>query len=467
MATASATSTPSSSPGSQVVSKLRAAFKTGKTRSLAWRMEQLDALKRMLIDNQEHIIDAIAADLGKPRFEAFTTEVGFLLSEIEHTQKHLAKWMKPTKVKTSVVVQPASSRIYKEPLGVTLVIGAWNYPLQLSIGPAIGAIAAGNCVVVKPSEVSQNTSAIINGLLPQYLDSDCVRVVEGGIPETTDLLEQKWDYIFYTGNGTVGRIIMTAAAKHLTPVTLELGGKSPTIVDETADLKVTARRIIWGKFTNAGQTCVAPDYILVHERVHDELIAEFKSAIGEFYGDDPKSSTDYGRIINERHCKRLIGLLESGTVAHGGEHDISEKFIAPTLMTGVDGDSAIMAEEIFGPILPILKVASIDEAIDFVNERAKPLALYVFAKSKARAKQVIRQTSSGGGSINHVWMHLAVPGLPFGGVGESGMGAYHGHHSFDLFSHKKSILDKPTFVDPSLVYPPYGDFKKNIIKRLL
>jgi len=466
MATASAMNAPSS-PGSQVVSELRTAFKSGKTRSLSWRMEQLDALKRMLIDNQEHIIDAIAADLGKPRFEAFTTEVGFLLSEIEHTQKNLAKWMRPTKVKSAVVVQPATSRIYKEPLGVTLVIGAWNYPLQLSIGPAIGAIAAGNCVVVKPSEVSQNTSAIIHGLLPQYLDSECVRVVEGGIPETTDLLEQKWDYIFYTGNGNVGRIIMTAAAKHLTPVTLELGGKSPTIVDETADLRVTARRIIWGKFTNAGQTCVAPDYVLVHERVHDELITEFKNAINEFYGGDAKSSPDYGRIINERHCKRLIALLDSGTVAHGGEHDLSEKFIAPTIMTDVSADSAIMAEEIFGPILPILKVSSVDEAIDFVNERPKPLALYVFAKNKSRAHQVVQRTSSGGGSINHVWMHLAVPGLPFGGVGESGMGAYHGHHSFDLFSHRKSILDKPTFVDPSLVYPPYGDFKKNVIKRLL
>ncbi|MCP4446520.1 MAG: aldehyde dehydrogenase family protein [Myxococcales bacterium] len=467
MSSASAVNSQSSSPGAQVVSELRTAFKSGKTRSLKWRLAQLDAMKRMLIDNQEHIIDAIAADLGKPRFEAFTTEVGFLLSEIEHTQKNLAKWMKPVRVKSAVVLQPASSKIYSDPLGVTLVIGAWNYPLQLSLGPAIGAIAAGNCVVVKPSEVSHYTSALIHGLLPQYLDSDCVRVVEGGIPETTDLLEQKWDYIFYTGNGTVGRIIMTAAAKNLTPVALELGGKSPTIVDESADLDVTARRIIWGKFTNAGQTCVAPDYVLVHERVHDELVAAFGKAITEFYGTDTKSSADYGRIINERHCKRLIGLLDGGNLAHGGEHDLSEKFIAPTVMTGVDGDSPIMAEEIFGPILPVLKVSSIHQAIDFVNERAKPLALYVFAGNKTRAQQVIHNTTSGGGSINHVWMHLAVPGLPFGGVGESGMGAYHGHHSFNLFSHKKSILDKPTFVDPNLVYPPYGDFKQKLIKRLL
>lgn len=457
----------SPSPGAQVVSELRTSFKSGKTRSLAWRLAQLDAMKRMLIDNQEHIIDALVADLGKPRFEAYTTEVGFLLSEIEHTIKHLAKWMKPTRVKSSMVVQPATSKIYHDPLGVALVIGAWNYPLQLSVGPAIGAISAGNCVVIKPSEVSQNTSTLIHALLPQYLDADCIRVVEGGIPETTDLLEQKWDYIFYTGNGTVGRIIMAAAAKNLTPVTLELGGKSPTIVDETADIEVTARRIIWGKFTNSGQTCVAPDYVLVHERVHDELLAALKNAIVEFYGSDAKSSPDYGRIINERHCNRLIALLDGSTIAHGGEHDVSERFIEPTILTDVTGDSPVMAEEIFGPILPLIKVSSIDEAIDFVNDRPKPLALYVFAKDKARAKKVIRHTSSGGGAINHVWMHLAVPGLPFGGVGESGMGAYHGQHSFEIFSHQKSIIDKPTFVDPSLVYPPYGDFQKNVIKRLL
>jgi len=260
---------------------------------------------------------------------------------------------------------------------------------------------------------------------------------------------------------------MTAAAKNLTPVTLELGGKSPAIVDETADLEVTARRIIWGKFTNAGQTCVAPDYVLVHERVHDELLATMKRTIEEFYGADPKSSTDYGRIINKRHCQRLIDLLDGGSVAHGGTHDISEKFIAPTLMTDLKDDAAIMASEIFGPILPLIKVKSIEGAIEFVNDRPKPLALYVFAKDKARAKLVIRHTSSGGGSINHVWMHLAVPALPFGGVGESGMGAYHGRQSFEVFSHQKSILDKPTFIDPSLVYPPYSDFKRTVIKRLL
>lgn len=459
--------TSSSSPGASVVSELRTSYRSRKTRSLRWRLDQLDAMKRMLIDCQEELIDAIVADLGKPRFEAFTTEIAFLLSELEHTIKHLHKWMKPTRVRSSAVVQPASSKIYPEPLGVTLVIGAWNYPLGLSLGPAIGAIAAGNCVVVKPSEIAENASAILAALFPQYMDQECVRVVEGGIPETTDLLDQKWDKIFYTGNGTVGRIVMAAAAKNLTPVALELGGKSPVIVDENVDIDVAARRIAWGKYTNAGQTCVAPDYLLVHERVYDKLVAALKATITNFFGADPKVSSDYGRIINERHHKRLVGLLQSGTIAHGGNHDESEKYIEPTVLTDVKEDSKIMADEIFGPILPMLKVSSVDEAIDFVNERDKPLALYVFSKSKQVAQKVISHTSYGGGSINHVWLHLGVPGLPFGGVGESGMGCYHGKHSFDIFSHSKSILDKPTIIDPAVTYPPYDEFKTKVIKFLM
>jgi aldehyde dehydrogenase (NAD+) len=457
----------SSSTGANVVSELRASYRSRKTRSLEWRLDQLNAMKRLLIDCQEDLIDAIVADLGKPRFEAFTTEVAFLLSEIEHTCKHLHKWMKPTRVRSSAVVQPATSKIYPEPLGVTLVIGAWNYPLGLSLGPAIGAIAAGNCVVIKPSEIAENASAAMAALLPQYMDQDCVRVVEGGIPETTDLLEQKWDKIFYTGNGTVGRIVMTAAAKNLTPVTLELGGKSPVIIDKDVDIQVAARRIAWGKFTNAGQTCVAPDYLLVHERVYEPLLAALKATITEFFGSDPKSSSDYGRVINQRHHKRLVGLLQSGTIAHGGAHDEAEKYIEPTLLTDVSEDSKIMGEEIFGPILPMLKIRSVDEAIDFVNDRDKPLALYVFSRNKDVAQKVISHTSYGGGSINHVWLHLGVPGLPFGGVGESGMGGYHGRHSFDVFSHRKSILDKPTVIDPSLTYPPYDDFKTKVIKFLM
>lgn len=460
-------SSTSSSPGKTIVSELRKSFRDRRTQSYSWRMSQLDALRRMLVENVESISDAIASDLGKPHFESYTTEISFLIAEIDHTRKHLAKWMKPSKVKSALVVQPASSKIYKDARGLVLVIGAWNYPLQLSLGPAIGAIAAGNCVVVKPSEISPNTSAIMAGLLPHYMDQDCVRVVEGGIPETTDLLEQKWDYIFYTGNGHVGRIIMSAAAKHLTPVTLELGGKSPAIVDKDVDIKVAAKRIVWGKFTNAGQTCVAPDYILVHERVHDRLVEELKAAVLEFYGDSPIDSPDYGRIVNQRHHQRLVKLLESGTVVHGGEHDESEKFIEPTLLTEVAPDSALMNDEIFGPLLPILKVSNIDDAIDFINERDKPLALYVFTKNKSVSQRVLRHTSSGGGCVNHVLLHLLVPGLPFGGVGESGMGGYHGKHSFELFSHSKSILDKSTLVDPSLMYPPYDDFKKKVLKRLL
>ncbi len=462
-----ATAISSPSHGATVVEELRKYYRSGKTKSLRWRLSQLHAMKKLIEENEEQIARAITADLGKPRFESFTTEVSILLTELDLTIKQLSKWMKPERVKSNLVVQPASSKIYREPLGVTLVLGAWNYPLQLALGPAIGAIAAGNCVVIKPSEVSANTSAILAGLFPHYMDQNGVKVVEGGIPETTDLLAQKWDYIFYTGNGTVGRIIMSAAAKHLTPVTLELGGKSPAIIDKSVDLRVAARRIAWGKFTNAGQTCVAPDYLLVHESLHDALVAQLKEAILEFFGESPIESEDYGRIINERHHDRLVALLGSGTIAHGGAHDKSQRFIAPTLLTGVSADSAIMSEEIFGPLLPILPVPNLDAAIDFVNDRDKPLALYIFTKSKAASGRVIANTSFGGGCINHVLMHLANPHLPFGGVGKSGMGGYHGRHSFELFSHKKSILDKPTLIDPAIVYPPYSDFKKKVLKRLL
>lgn len=460
-----ANTTPSIS--NAVSDELRAAFRSGKTLGIRWRMEQLGKLKQMLVEKEDELIDAIVADLGKPRFEAYTTEIGFLISEIDYTCKHLASWMKPKKVKSSMVVQPAKSRIYRDPLGVALIIGAWNYPVGLAIGPLIGAIAAGNCVCLKPSEVAHHSSVVMAKLLPQYMDNECLRVVEGGVPETTALLEQKWDKIFYTGNGKVGKIVMTAAAQHLTPVTLELGGKSPAIIDAEVDLEVAARRIVFGKFTNAGQTCVAPDYTLVHESAHNGLVAALKSAITEFYGDDAKQSPDYGRIINERHHERLVGLLESGSVAHGGQHDVSEKYFEPTILTDVGPDSKAMADEIFGPILPILRINSIDEAIDFVNDRAKPLALYVFTKNKENAHRILRHTSSGGGSINHIWLHLAVPGLPFGGVGESGMGSYHGRHTFNAFSHRKSILDKSTLIDPSLMYPPYTDRQKQMMRRVL
>ena len=326
--------------------------------------------------------------------------------------------------------------------------------------------------MLKPSEVAPHTSALIAKYLPRYVDPTCIEVVEGGVPETTKLLEQRFDHIFYTGNGTVGRIIMRAAAEHLTPVTLELGGKSPTIVDSTADLDVAAKRIVWGKFFNAGQTCVAPDYVLVEESVHDALMTRMVAAVREFYGDQPQRSDSFARIVNERHHDRLTKLLDpkagaQHSIACGGTHDRSDRYIAPTILRDVSPDSPVMQEEIFGPILPVIAVRNVDEAIRFVNDREKPLALYVFSSDKNTQRTVLRRTSSGGATVNHVWLHLAVPELPFGGVGHSGMGAYHGEHSFDVFSHKKAVLKKGTQLDPTILYPPYTDGRTKWVKKIL
>jgi aldehyde dehydrogenase (NAD+) len=333
--------------------------------------------------------------------------------------------------------------------------------------PLVGAIAAGNCVVLKPSEVAPNVSALLAKWLPRYLDPKTMRVVEGGVPETTALLREKWDHIFYTGNGTVGSIVMQAAAKHLTPVTLELGGKSPCIVDESADLDLAAKRIVYGKFFNAGQTCVAPDYVLVHDHVHDALINRMVSTIREFYGDDPKQSPDYARIVNERHHARLTGLLSGADIVAGGQSDLSNRYVAPTILKNVNEHDAVMQEEIFGPILPVISVSSIESAIGYVSRHAKPLALYVFARDQDVQDRVLAGTSAGGTTINHIWIHLGVLHLPFGGVGESGMGAYHGHRSFETFSHRRAVLKKPSLPDPPILFPPYSARKLRWIKRLL
>jgi aldehyde dehydrogenase (NAD+) len=446
---------------------LRAHFATGVTKSLSWRLSQLDALQHFIMEREQDIVDALQADLGKPATEAFTSEVGIAISELRLARKKLASWMKPERVRTSKIAMPGRSYIYREPLGVTLIIGAWNYPFHLIVLPLIGALAAGNCVVLKPSEVSSNVSALIAKWIPKYLDRKAIRVIEGGVPETTALLREKWDHIFYTGNGTVGRIVMEAAAKHLTPVTLELGGKSPCIVDESTDLDMAAKRIVYGKFFNAGQTCVAPDYVLVHDHVHDALVNRMSSAIREFYGDDPKESPDFARIINERHHARLARLLDDADIVTGGETDRSNRYIAPTILKNVKKDDAVMQEEIFGPILPVISVPSVDSAIAFVNQRAKPLALYLFSRDKDVQRRVLAGTSAGGTTINHVWLHLGVPKLPFGGVGESGTGGYHGRHTFETFSHRRSVLKKPMLPDPPLLFPPYSARKLRWIKRLL
>ncbi|MEM5492050.1 aldehyde dehydrogenase family protein [Hoeflea sp. AS16] len=449
---------------SDSIASLRASFDSGKTRPQAWRRGQLLRLRAMVEENESAINDALHADLGKSGFEARMTEIGTVLSEISHTLSHLNTWMRPQRISTPLSNQPGHSRVIHEPLGVVLIMAPWNYPVNLVLTPLIGAIAAGNCAALKPSEVSARTSALLARLIPAYLDTEAFAVFEGGPEVSTALLEQRFDHIFFTGSEAIGKIVMTAAAKHLTPVTLELGGKSPCIIHDDSDLALAARRVAWGKFLNAGQTCIAPDYILVQETVADAFVDRLKASIRDFFGDDPKLSPDYPRLINERHFDRVRELISGGDIAVGGETDRSVKYIAPTVLTGVDPEATVMREEIFGPVLPIVTYRSIDEAIGFITSRPKPLALYLFAKSGEIRDQVIERTSSGGACINDVVMHLAVPELPFGGVGASGMGAYHGRTSFDTFSHARSVLTKSEHFDVPLRYPPYSKRKLGWLK---
>jgi aldehyde dehydrogenase (NAD+) len=453
---------------SESVQALRSYFEAGHTRSYEWRIQQLDGLTRMIAENEARIIETLVADVGKTSEDAWTAEIMDLNHSIAYLRKNLRRFMKPEKVATPLHLQPGSSRVVREPLGVVLVISAWNYPFSLAVSPAAGALAAGNCVLVKPSEVAARTSALLAELLPKYLDKDAVRVVEGGVPETTEVLQQRFDHILYTGSTPVGRIVMAAAAKHLTPVTLELGGKSPCIIDEQVDLDVAARRLVWGKFYTTGQTCIAPDYVLCHSAVHDAFLARLVEVIREFWGDDPKTHPDYGRIVNARHHRRLMALLPgSGEVVAGGAADENDRYIAPTVLKNVPPDSKVMGEEIFGPILPVLKVDSVEQAIRFINERPKPLSLYLFSSNEQSARAVMERTSSGAFVRNHSVLHYTVSELPFGGVGESGMGAYHGRWSFDTFSHRKAVLQKTTAVDLQLQYPPYTESKKSWLRRIL
>jgi aldehyde dehydrogenase (NAD+) len=457
-----------SQTAADTVTRLRASFDRGRTRPLEYREEQLAGLARMLKEREGEIEAAIHQDLGRPAIEIYASEIALVASELALTRKKLRSWTKPQRVPTSLVAQPGKSRIYHEPLGVVLIIGPWNYPFQLVLAPLVGAIAAGNCAIVKPSEVVPTISALLAARLPEYVDPECVRVIQGGVDETTELLAQRFDHIFYTGNGTVGRIVMEAAAKHLTPVTLELGGKSPCLVDQQTDLDVAARRIVWGKFYNAGQTCVAPDYVLVHQAVHEGFLSRLKETVHNFFGEDPSKSPDYGRIVNERHHRRLMKLLPgSGTVVTGGAADEESRYIAPTILRDVTAGAPVMTDEIFGPILPVLSVKDMEQAIAIVNERPKPLALYLFSSDPLIQESVLERTTSGGVTVNHALLHLTVPSLPFGGVGPSGMGAYHGRASFDTFSHKKSVLVKPTWFDPSFFYPPYTAFKNKLVRKVL
>ena len=452
---------------SQVVATARTAFESGKTRPLAWRKAQLSSMIKMLRDNADEFSAALKQDLGRGPEEAWLYDIGFSITEIELIIKNLKKWTEPRKVSTPLVSMPGSSHRIPQPLGVVLVIAPWNYPIQLLLIPVAGAIAAGNAVVMKPSEVSSATSALLGKLVPQYFDKDAIAIVEGAVPETTQLLAEKFDHIFYTGNGTVGRVVMRAAAENLTPVTLELGGKSPTIVDKSANLAVAGRRIAWAKYVNAGQTCVAPDYVLAHADVADKLVDEIRKSVKEFYGSDPQQSGDFARISSPRHFSRLKAMLTSGKIAIGGESDEQQRYIAPTVLVDVTASDSVMQEEIFGPILPVLTVQSIDEAINFVNARSHPLALYVFAEDQKVNDKVVASTTSGGVTVNGTIFHMTGPFLPFCGVGESGMGAYHGRAGVDTFQHLKPVLKRSTRVDAPLAYPPYTKRKFAILKKFI
>jgi aldehyde dehydrogenase (NAD+) len=458
---------PAGVDASGLVARLRATYRAGVTRPLAWRRGQLEAMRALLTEREEELLTALRADLGKPAIEGWMTELHHVAYEIGAILRHLDAWVRPERVAVRPVLRPARAQIIPEPLGAVLVIAPWNYPVHLLLLPMAYALAAGNTVAGKPSEVSSATSAALARLVPEYLDRDAVAIVEGDAAVVTGLLEQRWDHVFYTGNGTVGRVVMQAAARHLTPVTLELGGKSPAIVDRSANLGVAARRIAWGKFLNAGQTCVAPDYVLVDRAVESPFVDALVDAVRDFYGDNPKRSPDYPRIVNERHWDRLMRLLaESGParVVIGGEGDRNERYLAPTVLQGVSFGDPVMAEEIFGPILPVLAVEGTSDAIAAINDHDKPLALYVFAEDRTVIDRVTAETSSGGVGANLTLMQLAVPGLPFGGVGESGMGAYHGRAGFDTFSHRKAFFRRPARPDPAIMYPPYTRLKQRLIR---
>jgi aldehyde dehydrogenase (NAD+) len=453
----------------RLVAALRHHFHGGATRLLAWRRQQLEALRRMLTEREPELLEALRADLGKPPLEGWMTELEHVANEISHILRHLEAWTRPARVGVRTMLRPARATIVAEPLGVVLVIAPWNYPVHLTLLPMAYALAGGNCVVGKPSEVAPASSAAMARWVPEYLDSDAVAIVEGDADVVTSLLTAPWDHIFYTGNGRIGRTVMSAAADHLTPVTLELGGKSPVIVDRTANLEVAAKRVVWGKFVNAGQTCVAPDYVLVDRTVEPSLVDALATAVRAFYADDPRSSPDYGRIINERHWDRLQGLLadqDPADLVVGGDGDRSSRYLAPTILRNASWHQRVMQEEIFGPILPVLSVEDVGEAIEIVNGHHKPLALYVFAEEQQVIERVVSETSSGGVGVNVTLLHLAVTGLPFGGVGHSGMGAYHGKAGFDTFTHHKSILQRPTKLDPALTYPPYTSWKRRLLRKV-
>ncbi|XP_030523397.1 aldehyde dehydrogenase family 3 member H1 [Rhodamnia argentea] len=461
-----------SGAASTLVGELRDAFASGATRGYRWRESQLRGLLKMTDDHEQDIVAALRSDLGKPEPESVLYEVAMVRNACKLALKELQHWMMPEKVKTSLTTFPSSAEIVSEPLGVVLIISAWNYPYLLSLDPVVGAIAAGNAVVLKPSELAPATSALIAKLVGEYMDSSSIRVVEGAVAEATALLEQKWDKIFYTGNGRVGRIVMAAAAKHLTPVVLELGGKSPVVVDSGVNLQIASRRIIVGKWgCNNGQACVSPDYIITTRDLAPKLVDALKNELEMFYGKNPLESKDLSRIVNSNHFNRLTKLMDedkvSDKVVYGGERDPTKLQIAPTILLDVPRNCLIMNEEIFGPLLPILTVDKVEESFDIINSGGKPLAAYIFTNDKKLKEHFVKNVSAGGLVVNDTTVHVAVHTLPFGGVGQSGMGAYHGKFSFDAFSHKKAVVYRSFMGDAAMRYPPYTNGKLRLMKALL
>ena len=443
-------------------------FDSGSTREASFRIQQLQKLRDVILRNETRILAALNSDLHKSEFEAYSNEIGFVLDSIRTMTRKLNRWMKPVKVKSPLHLFPSKSYTLSEPYGTVLIIGPFNYPFQLLLEPLIGAMAAGNGAVLKPSESTPGVSAVIREMISETFDPSYIRVIEGEKETTSLLIHAKFDYIFFTGSVPVGRIVMEAAAKNLTPVTLELGGKSPVIVDKSANLDLAAKRIVWGKLINAGQTCIAPDYLLVHTEVASRLISKIKQCITDFYGSDPQTNPDYGRIVNTRQVERLTRLIERDQekVIMGGKMVSEDLYIEPTLIYPASWELASMEDEIFGPILPIMEYSQLEEAIQTIKDHPKPLALYLFTEDKEVENQVLSRVSFGGGCINDTISHVASPNLPFGGVGNSGMGAYHGKHSFDLFSHRKSIVKRSTKLDFGVVYPPYGN-KVKLARKLL
>lgn len=446
------------------VAAQRAYFLSGATRSIDARKAALAALRASVTAHEKAICDALYADLHKSAGESYMAEIGLALSELSYMEKHVSAFAKNKRVATPLAHFPSRSYIAPEPLGVCLIMSPWNYPFMLAMSPLVGAIAAGNCVVLKPSAYAPHTSAVLREIIRSAFSPEHVLVVEGGRAENSALLEEKFDHIFFTGSLAVGKHVMQKAAEHLTPVLLELGGKSPCIVDETADLSVAAHRIAFGKYLNAGQTCVAPDYLFIHESVKEPFLRLFGAVLREFYGEDALQCPQYGKIINQKHFDRVLGLTKGEHIVYGGTANAETLQIAPTVLDGITPDSAVMQEEIFGPILPVLTFTSLDEPIAYIQQHAKPLALYLFTQSKAVQKRVLGTCSFGGGCINDTVIHLATSGMGFGGVGDSGFGSYHGKLSFDVFTHYRSIVHKANWLDMPMRYPPITDFKQRLIR---